>query len=152
MLSLSWTLHNMNHPPPQPTRSSSAGAASVSPGIPPLTVGSAGLGVGEQEGAAGAVLRGLQVHVPKGQEEGSARGGAQPPAAGGVVGVGAWVVLGAEGAAVGCQQCVATAIPCGETGEGGCSAGLLPAPASPLGMVPGTPHGHHQPLQNVFLA
>lgn len=58
------------------------------------------------------MLRGLQIHIPKCQEQGGAQGGLEPPAAHGVVGIRARVVLGAQGATVGCQQCVATAISC----------------------------------------
>lgn len=59
----------------------------------------------------GAVLRGLQVDVPKGHDEGGAWGGPQLPMARRVVGVRAGVVPGAQRPTLCCQHCVATAVP-----------------------------------------
>lgn len=90
--------------------------------------------------SCGTVLRGFQIHIPECQEQGGAWGGLELPAAHGVVGICARVVLGAQGATVGCQQRVAAAVSCRDTGEGaqtGCSLPLSPLlvrpPEQPLG-------------------
>lgn len=100
---------------------------------PPPTVGGPAVGVGEQQGAAGAALRGLQVEVPENEDEGGVGGGTQLPATRRVVGVGARVVPGAQRPAARRQHRVATAVPCGEIKRGGAggetSAGPPPEPA-----------------------
>lgn len=118
----------------------------------PLTISSAALGVGQQQGAVSTALRRLQVDVPKGHDEGGARGGPQLPMAHRVVGVRAGVVPGAQRPALCCQHCVAAAVPYMKAKEWGCSPCLsfpmLHCPVgiwvlfqSRLGMTP-PPHGH----------
>lgn len=89
------------------------------PQCPPRTVGGPAVGVGEEQGAAGAALRGLQVEVPEDEDEGGAGGGTQLPATRRVVGVGARVVPGAQRPAARRQHRVAAAVPCGEIKGGG---------------------------------
>lgn len=96
---------------------------------PPRTVGGPAVGVGEQQGAAGAALRGLQVEVPENEDEGGVGGGTKLPATLCVVGVGARVVPGAQRPAARRQHRVAAAVPCGEIKRGG--QGVKPQWAPP---------------------
>lgn len=101
----------------------------------PLTISSTALGVGQQQGAVSTALRRLQVDVPKGHDEGGARGGPQLPMAHRVVGVRAGVVPGAQRPTLCCQHCVAAAVPYMKAKEWGCSPCLsFPMLHCPIGI------------------
>lgn len=72
----------------------------------------------EQQEAGGAVFRGLDVHIPEGQEERAPLSCLDPPLTGCVVGIGAGVVLGGQRPAVRRQHRMATSVPWNTTGLG----------------------------------
>lgn len=82
----------------------------VQAAVKPLTQTQLSALVGDHDGAVAAAWAALHVKVPEQQAQRAALGHPQPPAAPGVAGVGAWVVLRGQRARLGALYRVSAAI------------------------------------------